>query len=81
MSLVDEQDQIGPFFHLADDVLDPILEHAAQHRAGDHGVHLQVDHLAIAQPYRHRFRLVFDSPRQSFHDRRLADARLADQHH
>ena len=34
--LVDEQDQVRPLLQLADDVLDPILEHPAQHRAGDH---------------------------------------------
>ena len=31
--LVDEQDQVRPLLQLADDVLDPVLEHAAQHRA------------------------------------------------
>ena len=51
--LVDEQDQVRPLLQLADDVLDAVLEHAAQHRAGDHRVHLQVDHLAVAQPDRH----------------------------
>ena len=79
--LVDEQDQVRPLLDLADDVLDAVLEHAAQHRAGDHRVHLQVDHLAVAQPHRHGLRLELDAPRQPLDDRRLADARLADQHH
>ena len=54
--LVDEQDQVRPLLDLADDVLDAILEHAAQHRAGDHRVHLQVDDLAVAQADRHASR-------------------------
>ena len=78
---VDEQDQVRPLLQLADHVLDPILEHAAQHRAGDHRVHLQVHDLAVAQPHRHRVGLELDPPRQPFGDRGLADARLADQHH
>ena len=50
---IDEQNQVRPFLDLADHVLDAILEHAAEHRAGHHRVHLQVDHLAIPQTYRH----------------------------
>ena len=79
--LVDEQDQVRPLLDLADDVLDAVLEHAAQHRAGDHRVHLQVDDLAVAQPDRHGVRLELDAPRQPFDDRGLADAGLAEQHH
>src|SRR5439155_852438 len=79
--LVHEENEVRPLLQLADHVLDPILEHAAQHRAGHHRVHLQVHHLAVAQPHRHRFRLELDPARQPFGDRRLADARLADQHH
>ena len=78
---VDEQNEVRPLLQLADDVLDAILEHAAQHRAGDHRVHLQVDDLAVAQADRHGFRLELDAPREPFDDGRLADARLADQHH
>ena len=51
-------------FNLADDVLNPILEHAAQHRARDHRVHLQVDDLAVAQADRHRFGLELDAARE-----------------
>ena len=40
VGLVDEEDQVAAFLHLADHVLDPILEHPAQHRACDHRVHL-----------------------------------------
>ena len=81
MRLVDEQDQVRPLLDLADDVLDAILEHAAQHRAGDHRVHLQVDDLAVAQADRHRVGLELDAAREALDDRGLADAGLADQHH
>ena len=73
--------RFGPLLQLADDVLDAVLEHAAQHGAGDHRVHLQVHDLAVAQPDRHGVGLELDAPRQPFDDGRLADARLADQHH
>ena len=79
--LVDEQDQVRPFLQLANDVLNAVLEHAAQHRARDHRIHLEVDHLAVAQADRHGLRLELDPPREPFDDGRLADARLADQHH
>ena len=48
---------------------------------GDHRVHLQVDDLAVAQADRHLLRLELDAARQPFGDRRLADARLAEQQH
>ena len=51
--LVDEEDQVRPLLDLTDDVLDAVLEHAAQHRARDHRVHLQVDHLAVAETHGH----------------------------
>src|SRR5262249_40398620 len=35
--LVDEQDQLRSLLHLADDVLEPFLEHAAEHCPGDDG--------------------------------------------
>ncbi len=53
----------------------------AQHRPGDHRVHLQVDDLAVAQAHRHGVRLELDASRQPLGDRRLADARLAEQQH
>ena len=79
--LVDEQNQVRPLLDLADHVLDAVLEHAAQHRARDHRVHLQVHDLAVAQPHRHRLGLELDPPRQPFDDGGLADAGLANQHH
>jgi len=78
---VDEENQVRPFLELPDDVLNAILEHAAQHRAGDHRVHLQVDDLAVAQADRYRLGFELDAPRKAFGDRRLADPGLADQHH
>ena len=73
--------RFGPLLDLADHVLDPILEHAAQHRPRDHRVHLQVDDLAVAQPDRDRLGRELDAPREPFRDRRLADAGLAEQQH
>ena len=79
--LVDEQDQVRPLLDFADDVLDAVLEHAAQHGAGDHRVHLQVDELAVAQPQRHALGLELDAAREPFGDRRLPDAGLAEEQH
>ena len=79
--LVDEQNEIRPLLDLADDVLNAILEHAAQHRPGDHGVHLQVDDLAVAETDRHGLGLEFDAAGEALGDRGLADTGLADQHH
>ncbi len=50
---VDEENQVRPLFDLADHVLDAVFEHAAQHRARDHRVHLQVDDLAVTQTHGH----------------------------
>src|SRR5690606_26192838 len=78
---VDEQNQIRPFLHFADDVLHPLLEHPPQHRPGNERVELQADDLAVAQAYGHRVGFEFDAPRQAFSDRRLADAGLPEQQH
>ena len=51
--LVDEQNEVRALFQLADHVLDPVFEHTAEHRAGDHAVHLQVDDLAVTQTHGH----------------------------
>src|SRR5262249_27402705 len=55
-------------------------EHPAQHRAGDHRVHLQVDDLAVAQADRNGVGFKFDSARKTLDNRRLPDARLANEH-
>jgi hypothetical protein len=78
--LVHERDELRLLLELANDVLDPFFEHAAEHRSGDERVHLQVDNLAIAQPDRHGFRFELDAPGQAFGNGGLADAGLADQH-
>ena len=79
VDFVDEQDQVRPLLDLADDVLDPVFEHAAQHGAGDHRVHLEVDHLAIAQAHRNFLGLELDAAGEPFGDRGLADAGLSEQ--
>ncbi len=81
MRFVDEQDQVRPLLQFPDDVLNPILEHAAEHRAGHHRVHLQVDDLAVTKADRNRFRLELEATREPFNDRRLPDAWFTDQHH
>ena len=79
--LVHEKNQVRPLLDLADHVLDAVFEHPAQHGAGDHRVHLQVDDLAVAQAHGYAVGLELDATRQPLDDGRLADARLADQHH
>jgi hypothetical protein len=76
-----EQDEVWPFLQLADQALNSILEHAAQHGAGNHRIHLQIDDLAITQTDRHAIGFVLDAPRQAFGNCRLPYTRLADQHH
>ena len=49
---VDKQDQVWPLLELVNHVLDALLEHATQHRAGHERVHLQIYDLALAQPRR-----------------------------
>ena len=78
---VHEQDQVRVLLDLLDHRVDPLLEHAPQHGARHHRVHLQVDDVAVPQPARYGFGLELDAPREPFDDRRLADTGLADQHH
>ena len=57
--------------------LEPLLELAAELGAGDQGPHVERDHLAVLEALGDVAR---DDPlRQPLDDRRLADARLADQ--
>ena len=77
---VDEQQVVRPLAHFAQHVLDAILEHAAQHRARDERVHLQIQHLAVAHLRGNRLRVELDPARERFGHRGLADARLADEH-
>ena len=79
VQLVDEQDdlalRVGDFLEHR---LQPLLELAAVLRAGDERAHVERDDPLVAQAFGH---VAADDPlRQAFDDRRLADARLADQH-
>ena len=58
--------------------LEPLLELAAVFRAGDERAHIERQKLLVFQALRHV--AVDDAQRQTLDDRRLADARLADQH-
>src|SRR5262249_34105801 len=77
---VDEQDQLRMLLDLADDVLQTLFEHAAQHRPRHERVHLETHNLRITKPHGNRVRLQLDAPRKSLDNRRLPDTRLADQH-
>ena len=79
MQLVDEQDDrafaLGDFLEHA---FQTFLEFAAEFRAGDQGAHVESEDAFAFQSFRHL--AVDDALGQAFNDRRLADARLADQH-
>ena len=79
--LVDEQDQVRALAQLAQHVLHPVFEHAAQHRPGHQAVELQADDVALAEADRQRLGLELDAARQSLGNGGLADAGLADEHH
>ena len=79
VQLVDEQDDaaVGAG-HLPDHRLEPLLELAPKLGAGHQRAQVQGQHAPVAQRFRH---VAFDhAPRQPLHDRRLAHARIADQH-
>ena len=61
-----------------EDRLQPLLELAAVLRAGDERAHVERDDLLVLQPLGHV--LPDDALGEPFDDRRLADARLADEH-
>ncbi len=58
--------------------LEPLLELAAVLRARDQRAHVEREDVLVLQPLGHV--AAHDALRQSLDDRRLADARLADQH-
>ena len=58
--------------------LEALLEFAAKLRAGDQRAHIERDHALVLQTLRHV--AAHDALRQTFDNRGLADARLADQH-
>ncbi len=78
VELVDEQDDVAPLLDLLHHLLQALLELAAVLRAGDErGQVERVDLLAL-QELGHLVR--GDALGEALDDRRLADARLADQH-
>ena len=79
MNFVDEQDhRVLLVGHLFEDLLDALFELAAIFRAGDHRVDREFDEALVPQTLRHF--AGDDALRQTFDDRRFADARLPDQH-
>ena len=79
VQLVDEQDDVAfALFDLFDDCFEPVLKFAAILRPGDHGAEVEGDDAFVFEAFRHI--ALDDAPRQSFDDRRLANARLSDEH-
>ena len=78
MQLVDEEDHLAlgrlDFLEYG---LEPLLEFAAEFRAGDQRAHVQHDHAAVLEALRHV--AAHDALGQPFDDRGLAHARVADQ--
>src|SRR5262249_48853052 len=78
VQLVDEKDDLaGGAADLVHDPLHALLELAAVLRARDQSREVERDHALVAQRLRHL--ALDDALRQTFGDRRLADAGLADQ--
>ena len=77
VDLVDEHDRARGRLELLDDLLEPLLEIAAIARAGEQRAHVEREHGRVAQHFRHF--AVDDAARQTFGDRRLADAGVADE--
>ncbi len=79
VQLVDEQDDL-PFLlrQVVEHGLEALFELAAILGAGDQRAHVEREDALAAQALRHF--AIDDALRESFDDRRLADARLADQH-
>ena len=78
VQLVDEQDDVLVLRDLVHDGLEPLLELAAVLRARDDRRHVERQHPVVAQHV--GAERVRDHEGQALHDRRLAHARLADQH-
>ncbi len=79
VQLVDEQnDSSFARRDFLEERLQPVLEFAAILRAGDHRAEVHRDELLVLQAFRHV--AAHDAPRETFHDRRLAHARFADEH-
>ena len=79
VQLVDEEDDLpGGVGDFLQDRLQPLLELAAEFRAGDQGAQIEGDDPLVLEVLRHV--AAHDALRQPLDDRRLADAGLADQH-
>src|SRR6185436_16651728 len=79
MQLVDEEDDLaGRLDHFLEHGLQSLFELSTKLRAGDEGTHVEGDHALAFQTFGHV--AANDAVSQSFDDRRLADAGLADQH-
>ena len=78
VQFVDKEDDPSlRFLHFAEDGLQPVLELSAVFRPGDQGPHVERDDPLVLEVLRHVAH--HDAVRQPFDNRRLADARLADQ--
>src|SRR5438067_2465104 len=79
VQLVDEEDDVAfALLHFLDDRLQPVLKLAAILRAGDHRPEVERDDALVLDAFGD---VAFDDAAgPSFHDGRLADARLADQY-
>ena len=77
VDLVDEHDGARVRLDLLDDLLQPLLEVAAIAGAGEQRAHVEREDGGVAQDFRHF--AVDDAARQTFRDRGLADAGVADE--
>jgi len=77
VDLVDEQDRAGLVLQLLQHALQPLLEVAAVLGARQQRAHVKRVDVGVGQDFGHI--ALRDAPGQAFGDRRLADARLADQ--
>ena len=78
VELVDEQDHVAGVLDFLQQGLEPLFEFAAELGAGHQRAHVERDHAAVLKALRH---IRLDDPQgEPLGDRRLADARLADQH-
>ena len=79
VKLVDEQDNLPlALLHLPQHGLQAVLEFAAIFRSGNHSAQIKRHDVAVAQAGGNVSR--HNALRQAFHDSRLANARLADEH-
>ena len=79
VQLVDEQDDLALLLgEIVEHRLEALLEFAAELGARDQRAHIEREDALVLEAFRHF--AVDDALCQAFDDRRLADARLADQH-